>query len=49
MWAALPGIALLFVLLWTWRVMHTDRRATTGDHARVAALAIAATPWAPDR
>jgi hypothetical protein len=49
MWAALPGIALLFVLLWTWRVMHTDSGATTGAHAGAGAPAVAATPWAPAR
>jgi hypothetical protein len=49
MWAALPGIGLLFVLLWTWRVMHTDRRATAGAHAAAGAPAVAAAPWTPDR
>jgi hypothetical protein len=48
MWAVLPGIALIFVLLWTWRVMHADR-ATTGTHTALAAPAVAAMPSAPDR
>jgi hypothetical protein len=50
MWAALPGVALLFVLLWTWRIMHTDRHTTTGARSGAAAVAaVAATPWARGR
>ena len=37
MWAVLPGIALVFVLLWTWRVMHTGP-AAQAPHAAVSAL-----------
>jgi hypothetical protein len=38
MWAVLPGIALVFVLLWTWRAMHAGSPAPA-THAAVAALA----------
>ncbi|GEM_PF-2869414 len=41
MWAVLPGIALVVVLLWTWRAMHAGP-AAPAPHAAVAALA--ATP-----
>lgn len=37
MWAVLPGIALVFVLLWTWRAMHAGSTAPA-PHAAVAAL-----------
>ena len=36
-WAALPGIALVFVLLWTWRAMHAGP-AVPGPGVAVAAL-----------
>jgi hypothetical protein len=36
-WAVLPGIALVFVLLWTWRVMHAAP-AAPAPPAAVAAL-----------
>jgi hypothetical protein len=36
MWAVLPGIALAFVLLWTWRTMHAG--SPHAGHAAVAAV-----------
>jgi hypothetical protein len=45
-WAVLPGIALVFVLLWTWRAIHTNDGAPDGAppvvHAEPATAA--ATP-----
>jgi hypothetical protein len=41
MWAVLPGIALVFVLLWTWRVMHAG---PTAPAPRVAVGAPTAAP-----
>ncbi|MFI5250019.1 MAG: hypothetical protein ACHQTF_08610 [Gemmatimonadales bacterium] len=40
-WAALPGIALVFVLFWTWRAIHAGP-AAPASHAAVAALTAAA-------
>jgi hypothetical protein len=41
MWAVLPGIGLALVLLWTWNVMHADRRVTMHPQPGATARAIA--------
>jgi len=42
LWAVLPGVALAFVLLWTWDVMHADRRVTPHPALSAAPRSIAA-------
>ena len=38
-WAVLPGVGLALVLLWTWNVMHADRRvAIRSDPGAAAAM-----------
>jgi hypothetical protein len=41
-WAVLPGIALVFVLLWTWRAMHTGAGTPAPRVAAAVASAVAA-------
>jgi hypothetical protein len=38
MWAVLPGIALVFVLVWTWRAVQSGRAPAPETHAVAPAV-----------